>query len=115
MDLPKPIQQSILHPPRLQPGDTIGIVSPSWGGAGAYPHRVERGMQAIRELGFQARLAPHALSHLGYVSDTPENRAADINGLFADPQVKAILAAIGGDHSCPPADPAPRLPGPHRQ
>jgi len=100
MEPSKFIQQPIIRPPRLQPGDTIGIVSPSWGGAGAYPHRVERGMQAIRELGFQARLAPHALSHLGYVSDTPENRAADINGLFADPQVKAILAAIGGDHSC---------------
>jgi muramoyltetrapeptide carboxypeptidase len=93
-------ESRIIRPPRLRPGDTIGIVSPSWGGAGAYPPRVERGIRAIQELGFQARLAPHALGQAGYVSDTPVNRAADINGLFADPQVRAILAAIGGDHSC---------------
>jgi muramoyltetrapeptide carboxypeptidase len=46
------------------------------------------------------RLAPHALNQHGHISDTPENRAWDINQMFADPQVKMILAAIGGDHSC---------------
>ena len=25
----------------LKPGDTIGVISPSWGGAGLYPHRCE--------------------------------------------------------------------------
>ena len=47
-------------PPRLRPGDTIGIVSPSWGGAAIFPHRVERGVAQIEGLGFQARLAPNA-------------------------------------------------------
>jgi muramoyltetrapeptide carboxypeptidase LdcA involved in peptidoglycan recycling len=89
-----------IKPGRLQPGDTIAIVSPSWGGAGAFPHRVEQAIQHIHSLGFQVRLAPHALNQLKHVSDTPENRAQDINQMFADPQVKMILAAIGGDHSC---------------
>jgi muramoyltetrapeptide carboxypeptidase LdcA involved in peptidoglycan recycling len=89
-----------VKPGRLQPGDTIAVVSPSWGGAGAFLHRVEQAIQQIHSLGFQVRLAPHALNQHSHVSDTPENRAQDINQMFADPQVKMILAAIGGDHSC---------------
>jgi muramoyltetrapeptide carboxypeptidase LdcA involved in peptidoglycan recycling len=84
----------------LKPGDTIGIASPSWGGAGLFPHRVEQGIRQIRSLGFKTKLGPRALNHHGYVSDTAENRAEDIHTLFRDPEVNAILAAIGGDHSC---------------
>ncbi len=85
---------------RLRPGDTIAIVSPSSGAAGGFPHRVEQAIQHIHRLGFQARLAPHALNRRGHVSGTPQERAEDINRMFADPQVKMVLAAIGGDHSC---------------
>lgn len=84
----------------LKPGDTIGIVSPSWGGAGAFPHRVERGAAHLQKLGFNVRMAPHALNQMGFVSDTPENRAGDLHSLFADPSVRAVIAAIGGDHAC---------------
>lgn len=84
----------------LKPGDTIGIISPSWGGAGKYPQRAERGADYLRSLGFNVLFAPNALHQQGYISDTPENRASDIHTLFADPAVKAIIAAIGGDHSC---------------
>jgi hypothetical protein len=48
----------------LQPGDTVGLASPSWGGAGMFPHRVERGVQHLRSLGFRVRLGPHALNQL---------------------------------------------------
>ncbi|HYN88768.1 MAG TPA: LD-carboxypeptidase [Ardenticatenaceae bacterium] len=85
---------------RLQPGDTVAIVSPSWGGAGAFPHRLERGVEQLQALGFTVKIASHARNQRGFVSDTPENRAADIHATFADPEVKAIIAAIGGDHSC---------------
>jgi muramoyltetrapeptide carboxypeptidase len=85
---------------RLKPGDTIGIVSPSWGGAGRYPRRTEQGVQHLNSLGYNVKFAPHALNQHGFVSDTPANRAEDIHTLFADPEVSLILAAIGGDHSC---------------
>jgi muramoyltetrapeptide carboxypeptidase LdcA involved in peptidoglycan recycling len=90
----------MIKPPRLQPGDTVAVVSPSWGGAGAFPHRVERGVECLQTLGFNVKLAPHALSQRGFVSDTPENRVADIHDSFRDPAVRSIVAAIGGDHSC---------------
>ena len=90
----------VIRPRRLQPGDTVGIVSPSWGGAGRFPHRVERGVQYLESLGFKVRIGSHALNQAGYVSDTAQNRVHDIHGMFTDPEVKAIVAAIGGDHSC---------------
>ncbi len=90
----------MLIPPRLNPGDTIAIISPSWGGAGLFSHRLELGIHQLEALGYVVRLAPHALSHAGFVSDSAENRASDINAMFADPQVKAIISAIGGDHAC---------------
>lgn len=90
----------MLKPPRLRRGDTVGIISPSWGGGAAFPHRIERGVRHLESLGFRVRIAPHALNSRGYVSDTPENRAADIHLLFRDPAVRAIVATIGGDHCC---------------
>jgi muramoyltetrapeptide carboxypeptidase LdcA involved in peptidoglycan recycling len=89
-----------IKPAKLLPGDTFGIVSPSWGGGARYPHRIERGAAHLRSLDFRVKIAPHALNSIGYVSDTAENRAADIHALFMDPEVKAIVASIGGDHSC---------------
>jgi muramoyltetrapeptide carboxypeptidase len=89
-----------LKPQRLRSGDTIGIVSPSW--YDPYTaHRVERGSEHMRSLGFEVKVAPHALNRIdGWLSDTPENRAADIHAMFSDPEIGAVVASIGGDHSC---------------
>ena len=90
----------LIRAPRLQPGDTIGVVSPSWGGLGMFPHRLDRARRCVESLGYRLKLAPNALGTAGHVSGTPEERAADIQAMFADRDVKAIVAAIGGDHSC---------------
>jgi muramoyltetrapeptide carboxypeptidase len=89
-----------LKAPRLKPGGTVGVVSPSWGGAGLFPHRVAQGVRHLQALGFQVKLAPNALNQYAFVSDTPEKRAADIHAMFADHEVMAVIAAIGGDHAC---------------
>ncbi|HVE70510.1 MAG TPA: S66 peptidase family protein [Thermoanaerobaculia bacterium] len=84
----------------MKKGDTVGIVSPSWGGAGLFPDRLQHGVQCLRELGYGVRIAPHALNVRGIVSDTAPDRARDIHKMFADSTVQAIISAIGGDHSC---------------
>lgn len=89
-----------LLPPALQPGQTISIVSPSWFGGDAYLPRAERGIAYLQSLGFSVRVAPHAFHNQGWVSDTAAHRAADLHAMFADPEVRAIVATIGGDHSC---------------
>jgi len=58
------------------------------------------GVKHLESLGFQVRIAIHALNQQGYVSDTPENRTQDIHDMFRDSSVRAIVSAIGGGHSC---------------
>lgn len=94
------MELNILKPPCLRPSNTIGIVSPSWGGAALFPHRLQAGLAQLERMGYRVKIAPHALGNSGYVSATPEQRASDINAMFADPTVDAILATVGGDHSC---------------
>ena len=42
---------------------------------------------------------PHAAGVDGWVSAPPEQRAADLHAAFADPDVRVVLCAIGGNHS----------------
>jgi muramoyltetrapeptide carboxypeptidase LdcA involved in peptidoglycan recycling len=90
----------MIKPPRLRIGDTVAIVSPSWGGAGAFPHRIEQAVKHLNSLGFNVKIASHTLNQSGFVSDSPENRVQDIHDMFIDSEVRAIISAIGGNHSC---------------
>ena len=79
--------------PKLVPGDQVAIVSPSWAGAGVFPDVHEIGLRVIRdELG----LVPVELPTTRRIGSTPAERARDINAAFADPDVKALMAVIGG-------------------
>jgi muramoyltetrapeptide carboxypeptidase len=72
----------------------VGLVSP----AGATWEREELDIvqDAVRALGLVPRLAPHLLDRYGYLAGQDKDRAADINQLFADPQVAALLPIRGG-------------------
>ena len=92
------MSQPARKPPRLRPGDTVAIVTPSYPGPAAWPHRLERGVAELERLGYRVRLMPHALDPGGAAADwvaaTPEGRAGDLNAAFADPEVRAVVAAI---------------------
>lgn len=89
-----------LLPPRLTEGDRIGVVTPSWpitlSPSPDPMGELERGMQALRELGFQPVLGRHALESTGYTAGSSQDRASDINEMFADPSTRAIIASHGG-------------------
>jgi muramoyltetrapeptide carboxypeptidase len=89
----------LTSPPQLVSGDVVAIVSPSAPAVAWWPHRVERGRAYLRSLGLEPRLMPHAAEAAGWTSGPSAARAADINAAFADDEVKAVLAAIGGNHS----------------
>ncbi len=90
----------VVKPPALRPGDMVGVVAPSWCGPALFPHRLERGVALLEHLGYRVVLGEHVYGRHDYVSGTPEERVADLHRFFADPDVRAIIAAIGGDHSC---------------
>jgi muramoyltetrapeptide carboxypeptidase len=83
----------IQKPRRLQPGDTVGIVSPA--GATYNPDQFDLVVDAVKGLGFVPQIAPHALERYGYLAGRDEDRAADINAMFADPEVVGILPIRG--------------------
>lgn len=89
----------VLKPERLHIDDTVAIVSPSWGGPSVFPHIYELGIGLLQRWGLHVVEYPTARMPAAELSARPDLRADDINRAFADPKVKAIFAAIGGDDS----------------
>lgn len=82
---------------RLQPGDAVGIVAPSAPVPEERREQFQRGMDFLRELGLTPVAGEHLFSRsLGYAA-SPEEKLKDLHGFFADPRIKAIFCAQGGD------------------
>ena len=86
-------------PQKLKPGDTVAIISPSWGGPSVFPHIYENGLKILTEWGLKIKEYPTARADTQYLRKNPEFRAKDINDAFSDSEVKAIFTSIGGDDS----------------
>lgn len=91
--------EQIIKPPKLNKGDTIGLVSPSCPLAGLVKHRVNRAIKQLKEMGFKVKLGQSSLAVSGYTAGSAKERAKDINTFFKDDEVKAIISFIGGNHS----------------
>ncbi len=83
-----------LRPPRLRPGDAVGIVAP--GSPPSSPLKIERGAAYIASKGFRPVIGTHAFDADGYLAGSDAGRAADINAMFSDAAVRAIVAVRGG-------------------
>src|SRR5579863_3569937 len=83
----------LLVPPKLRKGDHVAIVSPSWAGAGVFPEVHEKGLRVLRE---RFGLVPVEFPTTRLIGASPQDRARDLNAAFADPEIKAVMAVIGG-------------------
>ena len=82
-----------VRPPRLKPGDTIGIVAP----AGPFdPEKFMKGKTVLESMGFQTFFDEGIFQKHGFLAGTDIQRADQVNRLFADPTVQAIACARGG-------------------
>ncbi|MBA3944541.1 MAG: LD-carboxypeptidase [Herpetosiphonaceae bacterium] len=89
-----------IKPAKLNAGDTVAILSPSWGGPSRFPVIYEQGLDVLRSVfGLRTKEYPTARADAGDLYTHPQVRAADINAAFADPEVRAIIPSIGGDDS----------------
>jgi muramoyltetrapeptide carboxypeptidase LdcA involved in peptidoglycan recycling len=87
-------------PDRLRKGDIVAVLSPSWGGPSLFPHVFDLGLRNLESLfDLRTKEYPTARMEADELYRNPEARADDINRAFADPEVKAIVASIGGDDS----------------
>lgn len=88
-----------VRPRHLSAGDTVAVVSPSWGGPSLFPHVYEHGLAVLRSWGLDVRELPSARAPSDRLRRDAAFRAADLNEAFADPSIRAIVASIGGDDS----------------
>ena len=93
MSAGKPLSQSRIKPRALKPGDTIGVVSPA---SAIDREHLERGVAALKSMGFRVKVSRHALDRDGIVAGPDTARASELQAFFADPEVDAIFAARGG-------------------
>lgn len=89
-----PPSARIVRPKRLRPGDIVGLVDPA--SATWEPVSIDIVEESLAALGLKAKRGPNLLARRGYFAGTDQQRAADINALFADPTVKAIHCVRGG-------------------
>ena len=81
-------------PGKLAPGDKVAVVSPSFAAPGPFPEVHELAMTRLRE---DIELEPVEYPTTRQLGAAPQARADDLMAAFADPDIKAVLATIGGD------------------
>ena len=81
-------------PDKLVPGDRVAVVSPSFAAPGQFPAVHDLAMRRLRD---DIGLQPVEYPTTRQLGASPEVRAADLMVAFADPDIKAVLATIGGE------------------
>jgi muramoyltetrapeptide carboxypeptidase LdcA involved in peptidoglycan recycling len=91
---------NLIKPTRLKRGDTVAVLSPSWGGPSLYPHVFDLGLDQLKSrFGLKVKEFPTARRPNDELYLDPKSRAGDLNRAFADPEVGAMITSIGGDDS----------------
>lgn len=88
---------STVIPPRIRPGETLGVIAP------AGPVNVQRLQRGLARLGdtFKIRIADGILAERSasvpsYLAASDAARIAELEAMLADPDVRAIILARGG-------------------
>ncbi|SEB52379.1 LD-carboxypeptidase [Paenibacillus sp. GP183] len=83
----------LIKPRSLKPGDTVGITAPaSWGDR----DQMIASAVYLENLGLHVCVGDTLSKQHGYLSGTDEERALELNAMFADPNIHAIICARGG-------------------
>lgn len=83
-----------LRPPRLRPGDTVGLITPAT--YVADPDKLAAAERTMRHFGLNFRFGNHIRERSGYVGGPAEHRIADLHAMFSDPEIKGVFALRGG-------------------
>ncbi|SDD86692.1 S66 peptidase family protein [Sporomusa acidovorans] len=82
-----------IKPRRLCPGATLGIIAPASPGN---RETAAAGIHWLKEQGFQVRLGLTVNQEEGYLAGADTARAADLNAMFASPDIDGIICLRGG-------------------
>lgn len=90
----------MIKPKKLNPGDTVALISLSSGIAGEdiFSHKVQIGKARLeKEFGLKVVIMPNAMRGIDYLDKNPQARASDLMMAFDDTNINAIITMIGGD------------------
>ncbi len=88
-----PLSAAELKPRALKQGDLVEIVTPA---SPIDVSKVDFVTKLLLSEGYRVRLAEHALDRDWYLAGSDDQRARDLQGAFADPDVSAVLCSRGG-------------------
>ena len=85
---------NFVKPPRLRSGDLVGLIAPA--SAPDSPDKIQRSIAYFEKLGYRVKLGSNIEARSGYLAGKDQERAADLNAMLNDRDVKAIFAIRGG-------------------
>lgn len=88
-----PQKKKLIRPPRLKPGDTVGIVAPA---SPFDPDLFNQGLDVLASMGFRTFVPDEIFENNRYLAGSDAHRAKLVTRIFEDPSVDAIICAKGG-------------------
>ncbi len=88
------MRPDLIHPAKASAGDLVAVISPSFAAPAIAPEVHEQAMRRIVE---STGLVPVEYPTTRQLAASSQDRAADVNAAFANPDVRAVLATIGGE------------------
>ena len=90
----KTSSHGIIRPKRLEQGDTVAVIAPA---SSTFENEdIKMAMEVVASLGFKVKPGSHLFDRKGYLAGEDQDRANDLNRMFADPEVKGIFTLRGG-------------------
>ena len=83
----------VVYPEALRPGDCIGLAAPA---SSFQEQALHEGIALLESLGFRVQYTPRLFERYRYLAGHDRARAAELNALFADPDIQAIFCCRGG-------------------
>lgn len=87
----------MILPKAIKPGDTIGVIAPSNIILEKDEEYIEKSTKLFTDLGYKVKFGKYVRTNTLEYGATAKQKAEDINNMFADPEVKAIIAVKGGE------------------
>lgn len=79
---------------KLAKGDKVAILSPSFAAPGRFPEVYKLGLERLQQV---FGLVPVEYPTTAKLGASGEERSADLIAAFQDPEIRAVIATIGGD------------------
>ena len=83
----------IIKPPRLKPGDGIGVIAPA---GPVSPNELQSGIDLLISMGYDVHISEHLYNQKDYLAGHDDARLEDLHVMFGDKSIKAVFCARGG-------------------